>query len=267
VIKKRDALRWSVAAVLLVSFIGYFVFPYVKYPSLSPLLERPGSLSLAGLIPNAGALGIGGGSIAMCIVAMAVTLAECALLCFPKRRNEKGQYLTAVVMGVLSFAAHIFWLFMIRTLTSELRFGFYINLALLIAALVLALLGVYTADMRPPQSAKQSMSPVTKLEGVIIGKSGMYKNATIRISNGEELIVGRDAALAHIIVDTESEKVSRRHCKIAYDGERMRYYVTDYSSNGTYKEDGTRLASNVSTTLSRGAVIYLGNKRNSFLLN
>ena len=103
--------------------------------------------------------------------------------------------------------------------------------------------------------------------GVIIGKTGMYRYAVFRIESGEELFVGRDAAVSHIIVDTGAEKVSRKHCGILYDGRRRQYIVTDYSSNGTFCEDGNRLPGMVLTALPCGTVIYLGDRSNSFILN
>ena len=103
-------------------------------------------------------------------------------------------------------------------------------------------------------------------DGIIIGKTGMYRYATFRIESGEEMFIGRDAAMSHIIVDTGAEKVSRKHCGIVYDGRRRQYIVCDYSSNGTFREDGGRLPEMVMTVLPYGTTIYLGDRQNSFLL-
>ena len=102
--------------------------------------------------------------------------------------------------------------------------------------------------------------------GIIIGKTGMYKHATFRIESGEEMFIGRDAAMSHIIVDTGAEKVSRKHCGIVYDGRLRQYIVCDYSSNGTFREDGGRLPEMMMTVLPCGTTIYLGDRHNSFLL-
>ena len=103
-------------------------------------------------------------------------------------------------------------------------------------------------------------------DGIIIGKTGMYKNAAFKIESGEEMFIGRDAAMSHIIVDTGAEKVSRKHCGIVYDGRRRHYIVCDYSSNGTFREDGGRLQEMMMTVLPCGATIYLGDRQNGFLL-
>ena len=113
----------------------------------------------------------------------------------------------------------------------------------------------------------RSLRPAATAEGAIIGRAGMYKSAIFAIRSGEEMVIGRDAALSHIIVDMGAEKVSRKHCSVMYDGQSKRYFVTDFSSNGTYQESGARLSKNVATPLLRGTVLYIGNKKNSFILN
>ena len=101
----------------------------------------------------------------------------------------------------------------------------------------------------------------------LAGLSGMYAGQTIPMAPNEELIIGRDAALANVIVDQNADKISRKHCGIRFDQTRNSYTVTDYSSNGTYIDGESRLVSNVPTTVHRGAVINLGNRENRFRLN
>ena len=116
---------------------------------------------------------------------------------------------------------------------------------------------VAVSEITPPDSEPPG--------GIIIGKTGMYKFATFRIESGEEMFIGRDAAVSHIVVDTAAEKISRKHCSIIFDGSRRQYIVCDYSSTGTFREDGGRLPSMVMTVLPRGTTIYLGDRQNSFL--
>jgi hypothetical protein len=101
--------------------------------------------------------------------------------------------------------------------------------------------------------------------GSITGLTGMYKGATLDITAGEELIIGRDPVLSNLIITENADKISRKHCGIVFDG--AKYSVTDYSSNGTFKADGTRLMANIPTTLPRGTEIILGSKQLSFRLN
>jgi len=97
--------------------------------------------------------------------------------------------------------------------------------------------------------------------GTMLGLSGTYKNETIDIPSDEEIYIGRDAASAHIIMDKETETISRRHCGIQYNAEDQTYSVTDYSKNGTFREDGSRLPYSVQVTLPRGTVIILGTRQ------
>lgn len=103
--------------------------------------------------------------------------------------------------------------------------------------------------------------------GSITGLTGMYAGQDIPIAPGEETIIGRDSAVSNIIVTQNADKVSRRHCGILFDAAQNMYTVTDYSSNGTFIDGGSRLVANMPTTLSRGTVIALGNRENRFKLN
>ena len=103
--------------------------------------------------------------------------------------------------------------------------------------------------------------------GVIIGVTGMFRYATFKISDGEELVFGRDAAFSHVIVDQDAEKVSRKHCSIVFSRHDQQYYVTDHSSNGTYAENGGQLPPEMRTVMPRGSLILLGDRNNCFRLS
>jgi uncharacterized membrane protein YhaH (DUF805 family) len=101
----------------------------------------------------------------------------------------------------------------------------------------------------------------------ISGVAGMYAGTSFPLNDGEELVIGRDAALAHIVISANGEKISRQHCTISFDPSGQTYLVTDYSSNGTYMNNGSRLNQRTPTRIQRGSVIYLSNQSNSFRLN
>jgi hypothetical protein len=103
-------------------------------------------------------------------------------------------------------------------------------------------------------------------DGNISGVAGMYTGQNFKIRNGEELIFGRDGAFAHIIIDSNAAKVSRKHCAIRYDANSRVYSVTDFSSNGTFQNGGTRLVANMPSSISAGTVISLGDSGNQFRL-
>ena len=102
-------------------------------------------------------------------------------------------------------------------------------------------------------------------QGSLFGLSGMYRNTTIDLPAGEEIMLGRDAAMSQVIIDQDADNISRRHCGIRYNPDGT-YSVTDYSTNGTFREDGSHLPSNMPVTLPRGTVICLGSRRVSFRL-
>ena len=115
-----------------------------------------------------------------------------------------------------------------------------------------------------PTSGGYASQPPQSRSGSIIGVSGMYRNTGIDIPYGEEIILGRDAAMSHVIIDQDSDRVSRRHCGVRYNPADGTYIVTDYSTNGTFREDGSRLPANMPVALSRGTVIKLGSSQVSF---
>lgn len=95
---------------------------------------------------------------------------------------------------------------------------------------------------------------------------GALSGYTFDITRGEELVIGKDAAYANIVIDPAYKEVSRKHCGIRFDANNNSYRVTDYSSNGTFV-GGTRLTKGAETTLSRGTEISLANGKNIFRLD
>jgi uncharacterized membrane protein YhaH (DUF805 family) len=102
--------------------------------------------------------------------------------------------------------------------------------------------------------------------GGIVGLSGIYSNITFPIEGYEEIVIGRDAAFSHIVLNRNAEKISRKHVSIGYDPNEGMYVVTDLSSNGTYLNDGTRLSPGTAINLAPGSIIYLAKQDNSFRL-
>lgn len=132
--------------------------------------------------------------------------------------------------------------------------------------------GGYSTQYRGSQQqtfggySQQSQPQFPLQSGNIIGVNGMYAGQNFPVNNGEELIFGRDGAFAHIIIDSNATKVSRKHCAIRYDANSRAYSVTDYSSNGTFRDGSTRLIANMPTSIQPGTVISLGDSGNQFRL-
>ncbi|MCD8082484.1 MAG: FHA domain-containing protein [Clostridiales bacterium] len=126
--------------------------------------------------------------------------------------------------------------------------------------------GKYVAPTPVPSGA--APAPVPQNRGVIVGIAGMYKDATFDLTDGTELVFGRSTQDCNIVFDQSATDVSRKHCVVRFDGRANQYVVTDYSSNGTYLESGSRLESGQPKQLTKGTVIYLGSsRRNAFRLN
>ena len=99
--------------------------------------------------------------------------------------------------------------------------------------------------------------------GSLLGLSGVYKGETIDIPPDEEVNIGRDASMSHIIVGEDAGIVSRRHCGIRYNPADGTYSITDFSKNGVFREDGSQLPYGTRVTLPRGTVIILGSRQSS----
>lgn len=100
----------------------------------------------------------------------------------------------------------------------------------------------------------------------ISGAAGKYEGASFDISDGSEVVFGRSKE-ANIVFDQYETDISRRHCTVRFDRATGKFAVTDFSTNGTYLEDGSMLKNGKTELLDRGTVIYLGkNKKNAFRL-
>ncbi|MBO5410384.1 MAG: FHA domain-containing protein [Clostridia bacterium] len=102
--------------------------------------------------------------------------------------------------------------------------------------------------------------------GSITGISGAYEGAIFRLDPGENIIIGRDPKTSHIVVDEGCELVSRTHCTVKGNSRTGYYSVTDHSKNGTFV-DGERLPKGVTVFVPKGAILYIGDRENTFKLN
>ena len=70
-----------------------------------------------------------------------------------------------------------------------------------------------------------------------------------------------------VVIDGKYTTVSKRHCGIRFDPFSGLYTVTDYSSNGTYINGGTKLQPHTPLQLQPNTVVSIGKGSNSFRLN
>jgi hypothetical protein len=211
------------------------------------------------------------------------------LLAYPKKRG----FLITSILSTLSILSYIFLLIFIQVrvasfaekfnsytqslfggyagnILSYISFGYYLFIIFMAVALVFSIIGLFKASNEDIGTSGYSRAPAYAAPagtGSLTGIEGMYKGAVVNLNAGEEVVIGRDSAFSHVVVDQNADLVSRKHCGIIYNPESRLYNVIDYSSNGTYTDGGTRLMANIYTHLPAGTVISLGNSVNSFRLN
>lgn len=93
-------------------------------------------------------------------------------------------------------------------------------------------------------------------EGISV-LTGVMAGMHFVIADGQTVTVGKDAQLAHVVFDNTYRMVSRVHCTISYSAKFNKYFVIDCSTNGTYFENGQRLAPNTRTPVDKGTILKL----------
>lgn len=116
------------------------------------------------------------------------------------------------------------------------------------------------------KSIEQNNNDVTVgwTNGKIEVLSGVFQGAEIELQFGDSILIGRDETCCSLIID--GKEISRRHCEISYEAGQRCYYVTDYSTNGVYLDNGQKLEKESCTALPPGASLRLGTTQNVFLL-
>lgn len=96
-------------------------------------------------------------------------------------------------------------------------------------------------------------------------RQGEYAGVTFPMSPNDVVTIGKNPNRANIVLTDVG--VSRMHCTVAYSEQKDCYVVTDYSSNGTYLENGARLAKEKPTSLRPNSSIFFGKETQIFELN
>lgn len=143
--------------------------------------------------------------------------------------------------------------FVCSLLQNTLMIGFWLFLGVTVAAFLTSLTGLIL---------ECKMGDAAAIAAKIMGLSGEYEGACLEIGQG--ILIGRSPSACQLVIN--SDKISRKHCKVEYNTATGKYIVTDFSSNGTYLLGGKRLDENVPVELERGAIIQLGKKGDTFRL-
>lgn len=107
--------------------------------------------------------------------------------------------------------------------------------------------GVVTVD-----PATESVSS----SGLLRFTKGTMDGAELELKDGESVLIGRDRTQCQMILPDRD--ISHRHCMIRYSVADACYFVTDYSSLGTFMNGSIRLTKNVQTKCPVGTRLTLG---------
>lgn len=113
---------------------------------------------------------------------------------------------------------------------------------------------------------KINVKPARTVNAKIKGVEGQLKNQTFDLSDGNEVVLGRDPSVCNIVFDQFQTSISRRHCAIRYIPSTDTYILTNFSKNGVTCNNGQTVVANASITLTHGSVFALGNGDNKFFL-
>lgn len=100
--------------------------------------------------------------------------------------------------------------------------------------------------------------------GAIVGITGKYIGAIIRIKPNQKIVFGRNADVADFILDDPD--ISRSHCWVQYDQDLQVYYVCDESANGTCVNNTYYLEKDRVVQLKSGDELRLAESENVFKL-
>lgn len=109
-----------------------------------------------------------------------------------------------------------------------------------------------------------SLAMSQELTGAMICIQGVALGSSLSLRSDIKVLVGRDASVCDFIVP--DPKVSRKHMEITYVGALNQYRIIDYSSNGTFLQDGRRLSKQQEYYLPPGTELCFGQGNNRYKL-
>lgn len=150
-------------------------------------------------------------------------------------------------------------------------FGIIVSIIVLIVALVFSILSIVffciSNSLRVSSESDFSGVAVNGFNsGLIEFLSGSCCGYRIPVLPGKDIVIGKDPSICSVVIDKRYSEISRKHCKISFEPNQNMYIVTDFSSNGTYSENGIRLNTGVPARIRRGTVITLAKTNNIFIL-
>lgn len=100
--------------------------------------------------------------------------------------------------------------------------------------------------------------------GAVVGISGKYTGAIIRIRPNQKIVFGRNHEVADFVLDEQA--ISRKHCWVQYDSSTKKYYVCDQSTNGIFVNETYYLERDRVVQLNSGEELRFADTENVFKL-
>lgn len=121
------------------------------------------------------------------------------------------------------------------------------------------------SQIQPEVFYEEPVKPASA--GAVIALSGKESGYRYPVKDGEELIIGKDPRVSHIIVDSSHERISKKHCGVKWNAKANQYQVIDYSTNGTYINSIRKLNKGLFVSVPKGTIINLGKDNVDFKLD
>lgn len=121
-------------------------------------------------------------------------------------------------------------------------------------------------DKQSVKNGNDDKEIITQMsQGSLVGLTGTFAGYQFDLNSGEEIVIGKDAQFANVVIDESYKEISRKHVGITYDITTDMYKVIDYSTNGTWA-NGNKLPENAESYCAHGTVLKLANDKNTFRL-
>lgn len=121
----------------------------------------------------------------------------------------------------------------------------------------------YANDAHSMQVTR-SLAMSSELSGAMVCVRGSAIGQMVMLKSDRKLNVGRDPSCCNYVIT--DARVSRKHLEITYVGTLNKYLVVDYSSNGTYIQNGRRLNKGQEYYLSPRTEMWLGSENTIYKL-
>lgn len=118
-------------------------------------------------------------------------------------------------------------------------------------------------DLETMQVTKSLALSQDKMGGMICIR-GNHIGQMISLPADKKIVLGRDVTQCQCVIT--DNQVSRKHCEIVYVANLDKYRIIDYSKNGTFLGDGSRLEYGKEYYLDSATELYLGNEDNLYKL-